>query len=212
MPFIQQKQIAEKQPLIYTITAVVPHVGVSFVIQKWAEELATQNENVLIFDALLGLKNFPHTNPNTDKIPDVINGWLPLTDLIHSLSKKIDVVTGISSQNINALSPFNQQRLINDLITLSTHYDVVFIDCPAAVTTALFRNLGKTVWVSTPDQEALIKTLRTLSAHTHPSLILNKIKNEMQYNDLSLFIKTLLPEGQLLKFFEEIPPKNLTFS
>ena len=211
MPFIQQPTQIDAKPVFYTITSRSPHIGVSFVTQKWAEELANQNKKVLIFDALLGLQNFPHHNPNANKILSVLNGWRPLIDLVIPFKKKIDLITGVASQNINALSLCNQQRLLNELQTLAVHYDVIFIDCPAAVTSSVFCTLGTPVWVSTTNQEILIKTLRALSVSSPQYLILNQVKNEAQYNECSLLVKNFLPNCQIIKFFKETTPKNLTF-
>ena len=203
MPFIQSPKIDSQKTLFYTLTAATSHVGVSFITQKWAEKFAQQNKKVLIFDALLGLQNFPQNNPNQEQIPDVLAGLAPLTNLRTSSKQGWDVITGLANQNLNAQSIATQERVKNDLCQLATNYDIVLIDCPAAVTASIFQNLGIHIWVSTPQQHILLKTLRLIALETTPSLILNQVQNETEYRDLCLFVKNLLPQCQLIEFFEQ---------
>ena len=203
MPFIQAPKIKQQKTLFYTLTAATAHVGVSFATQKWAEKFTQQNKRVLIFDALLGLQNFPQNNPNQEQIPDVLQGLAPLTNLIISSKQGWDVITGLANQNLQAQSIATQERIKNDLYQLATTYDIVLIDCPAAVTASIFQNLGTHIWVSTPQQQILLKTLRLMALETAPLLILNQVQNETEYGDLCLFVKNLLPKCQILEFFEQ---------
>ena len=202
MPFIQCPINNEARPVFYTITAVAPHVGVSWVVQKWAERFVAQNKKVLIFDALLGLKNFPQNYSISDKILKVLDGTLPLINLVTSNQKGIDVIAGIASQNLNATSLPNLERIKNDLQQLALNYDVVLIDSPAAVITNVFQNFGNHVWVSNSNQAILLKTLRHISCDSEAKLIFNQVENETEYRNLYLFTKNLLPKCQLIEFFE----------
>lgn len=201
MPFISSSTISQHQPVFHVFRAVSAHAGTSSVIKKMAKKLKQQGKRVLIFDAALGLKNFPIANKNQNKIPLVFQGQLPLNDLIVT-QEQVDIIAGSAGQNLNALPRVAQNKIKDDLITLSTSYDDILIDWPACVIDSVCDGLGSTIWVSTPDKKILLKTLKTIDPHTNSQLVLTQIKNTQQRNDLHLFIKSLVPECKIIEFFE----------
>ncbi|MBQ3695420.1 MAG: hypothetical protein II938_00395 [Alphaproteobacteria bacterium] len=202
MPFILQQASSQKKTIFYTLTSAAPHTGVSFVVCKTAQNYAKQGKKVLIFDALLGLKNYPLHNPNQNKISAVLDGLTPLTELIMPQQKNIDVITGMSNCNISAIPHANQQRIKNDLQQLASNYDVVLIDLPSSITSSIFSDYENIQWVSTADQTILLKTLKKIAPFSNPSLILNQVKNHEERNASHLFIKNLVPQCQIIDFFE----------
>ena len=110
MPFLFSKTDPISSTTFYLIRSAISHVGASTLAQKKAFQLAQQGRKVLLFDALLGLKNIPIPNKNSKKILDFFKGLVPLTELIVHY-KGIDVIAGSSSQNLNACSPFQQNKV-----------------------------------------------------------------------------------------------------
>ena len=74
MPFLTPPIDTLKKTQFYVLRSIAPHLGVSFTLQKMAQTFIKQNKKVLIFDTLLGLKNFPLVNKNQDKISAVLAG------------------------------------------------------------------------------------------------------------------------------------------
>lgn len=201
MPFIQPHHLDTPKTAFFLLKGVTSHVGISDTAHRLAETFTKRDKKVLIFDALLGLENYPTKSQNSDKIQSVLKGLSPLSDII-TTDKKIDIIAGTSTQNLNALPPITQQKIKSDLMLLSHNYDAVIIDCPATIVQPLFTNMEHTLWVTTTDLDTLLKTLRTASQETNPQIVLNNIKNDMERNKAHLFIKDLLPECQIIEFFE----------
>jgi len=200
VPFIQPLQLDNTKTSFFLLRGAVQHVGVSRATTHLAETLAKQNKKVLIFDTLLGLKNYPVKHSKPDKICAVLQGVSPLTDII-TTDKDIDIIAGSSNQNLNALSPMAKQKIKSDLMNLARNYQAVIIDCPAVVVHPLFTDIENTLWVTTPDVETLLKTLRQASQQQAPQIVLTGIKNDTERNKAHLFIKNLVPQCQIIEFF-----------
>ena len=130
-----------------------------------------------------------------------MDGFVPLTELI-TKQQNIDVITGTSNCNINAIPHANQKRIKNDLHQLASNYDIILIDLPSSVTSSIFSDYGNIQWVSTTDQNTLLKTLKKIATVPTPSLILNQVKNNEERNASHLFIKNLVPQCKIIDFFE----------
>ncbi len=201
MPFIQPLHLDTPKTAFFLLKGVTSHVGISETAHRLAETFTKRDKKVLIFDALLGLENYPTKSQNSDKIQSVLKGLSPLSDII-TTDKKIDIIAGTSTQNLNALPPIAQQKIKSDLMLLSHNYDAVIIDCPATIVQPLFTNMGHTLWVTTADLDTLLKTLRAASQETPPQIVLSNIKNDTERNKAHLFIKDLVPKCQIIEFFE----------
>ena len=200
MPFIVQHSAQQSRTLFYIFYGVTVHVGISTTIKKMAETLTSQGKKVLIFDALLGIKNFPITNKNQDKIPTFFSGLIPLSELI-TTHNGVDVISGMSTQNINALPLAQKNKIKNDLEQLATNYDIVLIDHPAQIMQSVFKGGDKVFWISPPNQKILLKTLQKMAENKNTELILTQTKNAIQRNNLHLLIKALMPECHIIEFF-----------
>ena len=197
MPFLTPPIDTLKKTQFYVLRSIAPHLGVSFTLQKMAQTFIKQNKKVLIFDTLLGLKNFPLVNKNQDKIPTVLAGILPLSELIVK-EKGVDVITGCANQNLTALTTYQQQYLKESLKQLATNYDIVLIDMPCQVTLPTWAELGENMWVVSADKEIICNTLA--SSQPNPHLILNLQKDMDTLNQVYAFIKILSPACQITIF------------
>ena len=199
MPFISAKASTSASTSFYQIRGATAHLGISTLIQKKALQLVQQHKKVLIVDALLGLKNMPIAIKNPSKLSDFFKGIIPLSELIIS-HKGIDIISGISQQNINALPPLQKNKIKQDLMLLATNYDVVLIDIPYNVTHPLFEELGTTYWVVSLDKGILLNTLKMAQTDA-PYLILNDKASASQLNDFICFLKVLAPKCHLETHF-----------
>lgn len=197
MPFLTPPIDPPKKTQFYVLRSIAPHLGVSFTLQKMAQTFIKQNKKVLIFDALLGLKNFPLVNKNQDKIPTVLAGILPLSELIVK-EKGVDVITGCSNQNLTALTTYQQQYLKESLKQLATNYDIVLIDMPCQVSLPTWAELGENMWIVSADKEIICNTLA--ASQPNPHLILNLQKDMDTLNQVYAFIKILSPACQITIF------------
>ena len=200
MPFIQPLHLDTPETSFFMVKGAVQHVGVSRTVACLADTLAKRNKKVLIFDALLGLKNYPVKHAKSDKINAVLQGLIPLTDII-STDKGIDIIAGSSNQNLSAVSPIAQQKIKSDLMKLAQNYQAVIIDCPAAIVHPLFTDIENTLWVTTSDVDTILKTLHQASQEKMPQIVLTGIKNDTERNKAHLFIKNLVSQCQIIEFF-----------
>lgn len=199
MPFLVPTSEPPKEPKFYIFRSAAPRLGVSFMVQKMAQSFLSQNKKVLIFDALLGLKNFPATNKNAKKIPLVLQGIAPLTEII-TQDKGLDVITGIANQTLTALDTPQQHYIKMCLRQLSKNYDVVLIDMPFHVTDPIWQDLGENLWVVSPEKRIILNTLSACQTWSQPHLLLNTQNKDFSLNQLYPFIKMLKPDCQITTF------------
>lgn len=196
MPFIASISEKKHQPLFYVIRGASAHANISSVAINLATQFVQSGKKVLLFDALLGLKNINIPNKNRKKIPAVLQGQLPLTELITPYNN-IDVITGCAQTNLNALSLINQNRIKNDLLLLAQCYDVILIDVSPHLITSIFNELGETIWVTQPTRDDILRTLKKIPTTQAPHLFLNIADSASEFNQLYLFIKTLSPHCKI---------------
>ena len=196
MPFIVSISEQKHHPLFYIIHEASSYAGTHSISIDLAKQSVQSGKKVLLFDALLGLKNINIQNKNRKKIPAVLHGLLPLTELI-TQHDNIDVITGHAQTNINALPIINQNRLKNDLLLLAQSYDIILIDASSHLTTALFNDLGENIWVTQPNRTDILRTLQKITLAQTPHLFLNIADSDSEFNQLYLFIKTLCPHCKI---------------
>ena len=196
MPFIQQSINPYHTCETLVIRGSSNHVGVSFITHYLAQKAVNNGKKVLIFDTLLGLKNYPIQQNFADITHQVLNGLRPLTDIIIH-QDGTDVIAQISSTNLNACSHKIQNHIKMQLDTLKQNYDLLLIDASANAPNSLFIQNQPTIWVTTPDTTQVLKTLQLASNDTNPQIILNKIQNPAQQNQSTLLIKQLCPTARI---------------
>ena len=192
MPFINVQKPETHETLCYNLCAAQPHVGVSFVALWLAAQYVKQGKRVLIFDTMLGLENIPIKNKNAKALERVLQGNDPLTNVIFT-HQNIDLISGISVLNLNALSPLAQGNIRLQLQQLAPNYDVVICDTPAAVEHPFLD--APCIWVTPLNRNTILKTLRWAGAH--PTLILNKVPNDSELQSAVLFIRQTAPETKI---------------
>ncbi len=198
MPFLVPTIENKKKTTFYIVRGIAPHLGVSFVVKEMAKSFFQQNKKVLVFDTLLGLKNIPLSNKNQKKITLVCDGTLPLNELIIH-EQGIDYITGVSDQNLTALSALQQQFIKANLKQLANNYDIVLIDLPCQVISPIWADMGENLWIVSTNKEMIYKTLAT-APQQNPHLIFNKRENTAQLNQIYAFAKILRPSCQITFF------------
>lgn len=198
MPFIFTPLSATSKPVFYIIREAIPHTQKRQIIAKLAHSFIEQDKKVLIFDALLGLPNLPTQTKNKQKLTLFFNGYLPLSELIIH-ANGIDIITGTSQQNLNALSLTQRHKIKNDLIELAQNYDVVLIDYPYEITQHVFHDLGQTFWIVGPCEKNILATLRSVNTQA-PHLIIDEDIRPEQLNHIYFFVKTLCPDCHIQTF------------
>jgi len=196
MPFLVPITDELHTPKFYVFRAVSPRLGVSFATKTMAQCFLKQNKKVLIFDALLGLKNFPIFNKNSKKIPSVLTGQAPLTDLLIQ-ENGIDIIAGIGNQNLTALPPAQQQYIKMCLLQLAKNYDIVIIDMPFHVSEPIWEDLGENLWVISANRNIIVDTLEASKNQPQPHLVLNHQSKDLPLNQLYVFTKSLCPNCQI---------------
>ena len=196
MPFIQPFINPYHTCKTFVIRGSTNHVGVSFITHYLAQKAISDGKKVLIFDTLLGLKNYPIQQNSADITYQVLNGQRPLTDIIIH-QDGTDVIAQISNTNLNACSHQIQNYIKDQLDTLKQNYDLLLIDASANVPNSLFIQDQNTIWVTTPDTTQILKTLQLANNETNPQIVLNKIQNPVQQNQATLLIKQLCPTAHI---------------
>ena len=196
MPFLVPTTNETKTPKFYIVRGAAPHLGISFTVKKMAQSFLKQNKKVLVFDALLGLKNFPVNNKNAKKIPQVLQKKLALTEII-TKECGFDILAGSADQNLTTLSLSEQQYLKLCLVQLAKNYDVILIDMPFQVLTPIWEDLGENLWIISSDKNVIINTLMAGQKKQPLHLIVNQQKAACPLNQLYIFVKSLCPECQI---------------
>lgn len=196
MPFIVPETVPHHLTDFYLIRAMEPHVGLSFITLKKAFDLQKKSKKILIFDTLLGLKNLPIKGADAEKILSVLQGKLPLTELIQS-HQELDIISGQSSLNFMALDSFARQNLYQQLQQLATNYDAVLLDCPACIDEIPPFKEAQTLWVSPPYQASLLKILSAVDLTQTVHLILNCPNKQSDPAQVLLFLKQFYPMAQV---------------
>ena len=158
MPFLTTSSPTFCPTKFYIVHEASPHLGTNILIQKMAAVFFKQKKKVLIFDALLGLKNMPINNKNQSKIPAVFKRQLPISELI-THEKGIDIISGVSCQNFTALTSCQQQYIKASLQQLAHNYDIVLINVPFQITDSIWDDMGENLWVISEKKEIIRKTL-----------------------------------------------------
>ena len=168
MPFLTAANSDWQQTQFYVLHETAPHLGIN-ITQKMAQCFIKQKKKVLIFDALLGLKNFPAPNKNPNIISLIFKHHAPLSELIFR-DKGIDIIAGISHQNLTALSQTEQQSIKNSLKQLALNYDIVLIEIPLHVVNSIWDDLGENLWIVSQDKNLIRKTLSNCTQEAQPNL------------------------------------------
>lgn len=196
MPFLVPTIDELKVPKFYIFRAAAPHLGVSSAIKKMAQSFLRQNKKVLIFDALLGLKNFPISNKKQKRIPFVLNGAAPLSELIMQ-ENGIDIIAGVADYNLTALEPSQQQYIKMCLKQLAKNYDTILIDMPFHTLDSIWEDMGENLWIISANKDVIISTLQACQNQPTPHLILSRQNDDFPLNQLYIFTKILCPNAQI---------------
>lgn len=201
MPFLRPIHITTKEPSIYILRSISNQTDLNALTIKLAEKFKESNKKVLIFDAMLGLKNMPYFNENQHKIPAVFQGDIPLNELIQT-HNKMDIITGIAFTNWTSLGQTMQYKLKQDLKILSSNYDVVLINHSACIRSKILCDLGQNLWISSKENKTLIKTLTKAAQKPPIQLMISDKVTPQETIQLNLLIKTICPTAERIDFLK----------
>lgn len=175
---------------VISITSGKGGVGKTSIVTNLALQLAREGKRVLILDGDLGMANVDlmfRVRPERT-IQDVISGDAELKDVLVELAKNITLIPGGSGVfELQNLSPFDKQALLDQVGALGPAYDVMLIDtAPGIDDNVLYLNSAaqQICVVVTPDPAsiadsyALIKVLNQRCRENRFSIICNQVKDE----------------------------------
>ena len=198
MPFILPVY-EEKQTHFMTFRSISSTINLNKVVLKIAGKFVKDRKKVLLFDTLLGIKNFPIFNKKENIIQSFFEGQLALPNLVIT-HNGIDIISGPAKTDLNALSIFEQNKIKTDLLTLSKHYDEVMILLPHESQTSLFSDIQSTYWITSNDKKILLKTLSATSNSNNNHIILDQEYMEDEMKKINLTCKTLDSKCHLMSF------------
>ncbi len=175
---------------VISITSGKGGVGKTSVVTNMALQFAAQGKRVLILDGDLGMANVDIMfNVRAQRhILDVVKGQCSLQDILLTPSPNVTIIPGGSGVfDLQNLSVYEKQALLNEVSTLGHDYDVMLIDtAPGIDDNVLYLNSAaqEICVVVTPepasiaDSYALIKVLNQRCRETRFSIVCNQVKDE----------------------------------
>ena len=178
------------QTRVISITSGKGGVGKTSVVSNMALQFAAEGKRVLILDGDLGMANVDIMfNVRAQyHILDVVTGKRSLQDILLHPAENITLIPGGSGVfDLQNLSVYEKQALLNEVSTLGNEYDIMLIDtAPGIDENVLYLNSAaqEICVVVTPepasiaDSYALIKVLNQRCRETRFSIICNQVKDE----------------------------------
>jgi flagellar biosynthesis protein FlhG len=175
---------------VISITSGKGGVGKTTLVTNLALQLAREGQRVLILDGDLGMANVDlmfRVRPQFT-IHDLITCRAGLEDVLVEVAKNVTLIPGGSGVfELQNLSPFEKQGLLDQVSQLGQSYDVMLIDtAPGIDDNVLYLNSAaqEICVVLTPDPAsladsyALIKVLHQRCRENRFSIICNQVKDE----------------------------------
>lgn len=175
---------------VISITSGKGGVGKTSLVTNLALQLAREGKRVLILDGDLGMANVDlmfKVRPERT-IHDLITGDAEMNDVLVEVARNITLIPGGSGVfELQNLSAFEKQALLDQVSTLGLAYDVMLIDtAPGIDENVLYLNSAaqQICVVVTPDPAsladsyALIKVLNQRCRENRFSIICNQVKDE----------------------------------
>jgi len=177
---------------VISVTSGKGGVGKTSLVVNLAHQFAREGSRVLILDGDLGMANVDimfNVRPKKT-IHDVVSGGADINDVLIDVAPDITLIPGGSGIfELQNLSPFDKQRLLDQVSALGTCYDVMLIDtAPGIDDNVLYLNsAAQDICVvvtpepaSVADSYALIKVLHQRCRENRFSIICNQVKDEAE--------------------------------
>lgn len=175
---------------VISITSGKGGVGKTSIVANLAVQMAKEGKKVLILDGDLGMANVDIMfNVRARRnIQDLVNGTAEIDDVLLEIGPNISLLPGGSGvADLQNLSVFSKQALLDRVSSLGHEYDVMLIDtAPGIDDNVLYLNSAaqEICVVVTPDPSsladsyALIKVLHQKCRENRFSIICNQVKDE----------------------------------
>ncbi len=175
---------------VISVTSGKGGVGKTSIVSNLALQLAKEGNKVLILDGDLGMANVDimFNVRATHHILDVVRGHVSLKDILLQVAPNITLIPGGSGVfDLQNLSVYEKQALLNEVSGLGADYDVMLIDtAPGIDDNVLYLNTAaqEICVIVTPepasiaDSYALIKVLHQRCRENRFSIICNEVKDE----------------------------------
>lgn len=177
---------------VISVTSGKGGVGKTSIVVNLAHQFARDGSRVLILDGDLGMANVDimfNARPERT-IQDLVSGNADINDVLVEVARNITLIPGGSGIfELQNLSAFDKQRLLDQVSALGTLYDVMLIDtAPGIDDNVLYLNSAaqEICVVVTPepasvaDSYALIKVLHQRCRENRFSIICNQVKDEAE--------------------------------
>lgn len=192
----QSGRISGAGTKVISITSGKGGVGKTTLVTNLAMQLARENKRVLVLDGDLGMANADimfNVRPELS-IYDVVKGEATLREILVEVSPNITLIPGGSGVfELQDLSLFEKQNLLQEVSSLGFDYDVMLVDtAPGIDDNVLYLNCAaqEICVVVTPDPAsvadsyALIKVLHQKCRENRFSIICNQVKDEADGKNL----------------------------
>lgn len=175
---------------VISITSGKGGVGKTTLVTNLALQIAREGKRVLILDGDLGMANVDimfGVRPEKT-IHDIVRGDAEISEILVEVARHVTLIPGGSGVfDLQNLSVFEKQTLLDQVSALGNHYDVMLIDtAPGIDDNVLYLNSAaqEICVVVTPDPAsiadsyALIKVLNQRCRENRFSIICNQVKDE----------------------------------
>jgi flagellar biosynthesis protein FlhG len=175
---------------VISITSGKGGVGKTTLVSNLALQLGKEGKRVLILDGDLGMANVDIMfNVRAERtILDIVRGDCSIREVLVEVARNVTLIPGGSGIfDLQNLSVFEKQALLDQVSALGSEYDVMLIDtAPGIDDNVLYLNSAaqEICVIVTPepasiaDSYALIKVLNQRCRETRFSIICNEVKDE----------------------------------
>lgn len=186
----QRHGLGSAKTTVVSITSGKGGVGKTTLVTNIALQLAREGKRVLILDGDLGMANVDIMfNVRSERsIHDLVTGDCTINEVLIEVARNVTLIPGGSGIfDLQNLSVFEKQALLDQVSALGDAYDVMLIDtAPGIDDNVLYLNSAaqEICVVVTPepasiaDSYALIKVLNQRCRENRFSIICNQVKDE----------------------------------